>query len=73
MQAKSKPQTRRAVLGLVLYEHPRELTSYEIRREIGDEARGAIVDLLEAGLLRREGDYVRPTRAAVNFDRLERG
>jgi chromosome segregation and condensation protein ScpB len=62
---------RRAVLGLVLYEHPSELTSHDLRREFGDDARRAIVDLLEAGLLRREGDYVRPTRPALNFYRLD--
>jgi len=71
MQAKSLPQTRRAVLGLVLHEHPAELTSNDLRREFGEDARQAIVDLLEAGLLRREGDYVRPTRPALNFYRLE--
>ena len=73
MQAKSRRQTRRAVLWFVLSTHPGELTSHDLRREIGDEARGAIVDLMEAGLRRREGDYVRPTRAAVNFNRLEQG
>jgi len=71
MQAKSSPQTRRAVLGLVLYEHPKELSSYDLRREIGDDVRGAIVDLLAVGLLRREGEAVRPTRAALSFHRLE--
>ncbi len=70
MQGRSLPQTRRAVLGLVLYEHPRELTVRELREEIGDDARPAIVDLLEAGLVKREGDYVRPTRPALNFYRL---
>jgi len=71
MQAKSNPQTRRAVLGLVLHEHPKEWTSDDLRREFGDDTRGAIVNLLEAGLLKREGDYVRPTRPALNFYRLE--
>jgi hypothetical protein len=71
MQAKSSPQARRAVLGLVLYEHPRELTPRELRKEIGDDAKDAIVDLLAADLLRREGETVRPTRAALNFYRLE--
>ncbi len=71
MQAKSSPKVRRAVLGLVLHEHPAELTSRDLKREFGDDARQAIVDLLEAGLLRREGDYVRPTRLALNFYRLD--
>ena len=70
-KGKSKKQTRRAVLGLVLHEHPKEWSSCDLRREIGDDARAAIVDLLAAGLLKREGEYVRPTRPALNFYRLE--
>jgi hypothetical protein len=73
MQAKSSPKTRRAVLGLVLYEHPKEWTARELREEIGDDARGAIVDLLAAGLVWREGDFIRPTRPALHFYRLEQG
>ena len=71
MQAKSSPKTRRAVLGLVLYEHPKEWTARELREEIGDDARAAIVDLLAAGLVKREGDFIRPTRPALDFYRLE--
>lgn len=71
MPGRSLPKTRRAVLGLVLYEHPKELTARELREEIGDDVRGAIVDLLAAGLVRREGDYIRPTREALNYHRLE--
>lgn len=71
MQRKSSPKVRRAVLGLVLYEHPAELTSHDLRREFGDDARQAIVDLMEAGLLKREGEAVRPTRPALNFYRLD--
>lgn len=71
MQFKSSPKIRRAVLGLVLYEHPAELTSYDLRKELGDDARAAIVDLLACGLVKREGDYIRPTRPALHFYRLE--
>jgi hypothetical protein len=71
MPCKSLPKTRRAVLGLVLYEHPKELTSRELREQIGDEARGAIVDLLAAGLLHRDGEYIGPTREALAYYRLE--
>lgn len=71
MHYRSLPKTRRAVLGLVLYEHPKELTTYDLRRDFGDDARAAIVDLQAAGLLKRDGDYVRPTRPALNFYRLE--
>ncbi|HWI95443.1 MAG TPA: hypothetical protein VNS60_05180 [Solirubrobacterales bacterium] len=71
MKAKSSPKMRRAVLGHVLYEHPAELTPDALRREFGDEARQAIVDLLAAGLLRQEGGHVRPSRAALSFYRLD--
>lgn len=70
MQERSLKQTRRAVLGLVLYEHPAELTSADLRREFGDAARQAVMDLHAAGLVKREGDYVRPSRPALNFYRL---
>jgi hypothetical protein len=71
MQAKSSPKMRRAVLGHVLYEHPAELTLDALRREFGDEARQAVVDLLAVNLLCQEGDHVRPTQAALSFYRLD--
>jgi hypothetical protein len=55
---------------LVLHEHPAGWTATDLRGEIGD-AREAIADLVAAGLLEQEGDYVRPTRPALNFYRLE--
>jgi hypothetical protein len=71
MQGKSLPQTRRAVLGLLCHEHPRGLSSVDLRRDFGGDARQAIADLMEAGLVQRQGEYVRPTRAALSFYRLE--
>ncbi len=71
MQGRSLPQTRRAVLGLVLYEHPAGWTAADLRGEIGGDARAAIADLLADGLLERDGEYVRPTREALAFYRLE--
>ena len=63
---------QRAVLSLVLHEHPTLLASDEIEREIGsgDAAERAMRDLTGVGLLRQEGASVLPTRAALHFDRL---
>ncbi len=65
-------RTQRAVLSLVLNEHPALLAAGEVEREIGagDAAERALSDLTGAGLLRREGATVLPTRAALHFDRL---
>lgn len=64
--------TQRAVLSLVLDQHPTLLASDEVEREIGagDAAERALRDLTGAGLLRREGLTVFPTRAALHFDYL---
>jgi hypothetical protein len=64
---------QRAVLALVLDQHPATLTICEIAREFSsdDEAERAIRDLVGAGLLRCEGASVLPTRAALHADRLE--
>lgn len=63
---------QRAVLSLVLNEHPALLAASEVEREIGagDAVDRAMHDLTGAGLLRREGTTVFPTRAALHFDRL---
>jgi hypothetical protein len=65
-------RTQRAVLSLVLDEHPALLASAEVEQEIGagDATQRAMRDLSGAGLLRREGATVLPTRAALHFDRL---
>jgi hypothetical protein len=64
--------TQRAVLSLVLNEHPALLDSGEVEREIGagDATERAMLDLTGAGLIRQEGATVLPTRAALHFDRL---
>jgi predicted transcriptional regulator len=64
--------SQRAVLSLVLNEHPACLASDEISREIGvgDAVARALRDLTGVGLLRQEGASVLPTRAALHFDRL---
>jgi len=70
MQGKSSPKVRRAVLGMALHEHPEELTPADIRREFGEAAWQAVVDLQTDGLLRWEGGRIRPTRAALSFQEL---
>jgi hypothetical protein len=64
--------SQRAVLSLVLTEHPACLASDEVEREIGpgDSVDRAVRDLTGVGLLRREGASILPTRAALHFDRL---
>jgi hypothetical protein len=64
--------TQRAVLALVLHEHPALLGLSEVEREVdqGDATQRAVRDLVGAGLLRREGASVLPTLAALRFDRL---
>jgi len=51
---------------------PALLAAGEVEREIGggDGTERALRDLTGAGLLRREGATVLPTRAALHFDRL---
>jgi hypothetical protein len=63
---------QRAVLGLVLHHHPTILTIDDLAREIGadDVVEGAVRDLTVVGLLRREGDSILATSAALHFDRL---
>jgi len=64
--------TQQAVLSFVLNQHPDLLAAEEVEREIGpgDAVDRALRDLAGAGLLRREGATVLPTRAALHFDRL---
>jgi len=73
-------ETQRALLALVLAEHPTQLTTPEAVRELAqdpgdfverDAVGRAARDLVSAGLLHRHGAFVLPTRAARHFDRLE--
>ena len=61
---------QRAVLALVLSKHPAPLTFGEVEREIAAPGEGAVVALVAAGLLCRQGALVRATAAALTFDRL---
>ena len=63
---------QRAVLSLVLNAYPGSLTIPDLAREIdaGDAVERAIRDLVAVGLLACSGISVRPTAAAIHFDRL---
>lgn len=72
-------RTEGAVLALLLYEHPIQLAMDELvlvlsadprRPDPADEAKRAVRELVGAGLLRRQGDFLAPTRAALYFDGL---
>jgi hypothetical protein len=61
---------QRGVLALILGEHPTQLSISEVLDEVGDDDvnRRAVRDLVSVGLLRRVGDSVLPTRAAICCD-----
>jgi hypothetical protein len=63
---------QRAVLGLVLYEHPKSFTLDDLVRQIGpqDAVGRAVTDLTAVGLLREDGGMIVPTDAALHFERL---
>jgi hypothetical protein len=65
-------RTQAGLITFALSEHPELLTLYDVLLEMGDrdEVRRATRDLIAVGLLRREGDSILPTRAALAFDRL---
>lgn len=64
---------QRAVLGLALAEHPKCLTLPGLAAEIdqGDAAERAVRELVGVGLLDCRGVSVRPSAAALHFERLE--
>jgi hypothetical protein len=68
-----------AVLRHLLAIHPVQLSGGELVREIAGDAAGfaewdaverAVRDLTGAGLTHRDGDVVRPSRAALRLDEL---
>lgn len=69
---------QRAVLTVILAEHPAQLTICELAQEInkdedfaaGDAVERAIRDLVRAGVLRCQGVSVLPTRPTVHLNRL---
>jgi hypothetical protein len=69
----SKGAIQRAVLSLVLDAHPTPLKIPNLAREIdaGDAVEAAVRDLIGVGLLECSGITVRPSTAALHFERLE--
>ena len=66
-------RTQAAVMALILSEHPTLLTLGDVGLEMDDNEEWvtrAVRDLTAVGLLRREGESVIATRAALAFDRL---
>lgn len=65
--------TQRAVLGLVLEAHPKSLAVPAVACQLGagEAVERAIAQLVEVGLLERDGDAISASAAAVRFDRLE--
>ncbi len=73
-------RTESAVLALLLDEHPSRLTMDELilvlcadpdRGDPQDAGRRAVAELVGAGLVHRDGNFLAPTRAALYFHRLE--
>jgi hypothetical protein len=61
------------LMALVLSLHPTTLAAAELEPQLSADADAfsmALRDLVAAGLLRREGESVIPTYAALTFDRL---
>lgn len=65
--------TQRAVLALVLDAYPKSLTIPDLAREIdaGDAVERAVRELVGVGLLECQGISIRPSAAALRFERLE--
>ena len=70
---------QRAVLALLIAEHPTQLTVGDLIAEIAadkpdfretDRVKRAVRDLTAVGLIHRERETARPTRAALRFDHL---
>jgi len=73
-------KTERAVLVLLLDEHPARLTTDELilvlhadpeRGDPEDAGQRAVRQLVGAGLIHREGRFLAPSRAALYFAALE--
>ncbi len=75
-------RTERAILALLLDEHPARLTMEELvlvlhagpeRADPEDAGGRAVRELVGAGLMYREGRFLSPSRAALYFAALELG
>jgi hypothetical protein len=70
----------RAVLGFLIYEYPERMAIPELSRVLNggsgdfdseDAVERAVRELVGAGLLKGDGPYIVPTKAALYFDALE--
>lgn len=77
--AEEDDQVEHAVLAHILALHPTQLTLAELVREMApgeadfsrtDAIERAVRELSGVGLLHRQGETIRPTRAALRFDQL---
>jgi len=77
--AEQDAATEAAILAQLLALHPARLSFEELLREIAsdpaefaerDAVERGVRDLAAAGLLRRSGDLVEPSRAALRFSEL---
>lgn len=71
-------RTERAVLAVLLDEHPTRLTVDDLILVLDpkdftekDAIGRAVAGLTGTGLVRSDGNLIGPTRAAIHFDRLE--
>jgi hypothetical protein len=80
--AEQDDRDQNAVMVHVLAEYPDQLTVSELISEMvqgkadfpqADRLKRAVAELVGVGLLHREHDTIRPTRAALRFDRLQNG
>jgi hypothetical protein len=78
--ASEDQRTERAVLAFLLDQHATRVTVDELPFALDakdfaekDAVARAVRELTAVGLLRPEGELIGPTRAAVHFERLERG
>lgn len=71
--ARDSLRVQRTVLSLALDAHPRPLTipSLACQIDAGDGVEVAVRDLVGVGLLECGGLTIRPTQAALCFERLE--
>jgi len=80
--AAENDREQEAILDHLLYEHPDQLTVSELICEftrgkaevsVVDRIEQNVAELIGAGLLHRDGETLRPTRAALRFHRLHEG
>ncbi len=77
--AEEDDRDQEGILAQMIAEHPNQLTISELIREMvpsgapfieSDRIERGVRDLVGVGLLHRNGDIIRPTRAALRFNHL---